>query len=939
VAQTDRNQPQIGADGLLNRIVRSLLDRESAPWQMSVSRPWCLVSPTVSEGRQPLQGWKLHISATPLSAALVLDRSVPILLRRRCTFKFANTLDDVAALVGREANRSAIGKFLTVYPAQDQRGLKSLAEELHTATLGLPGPTILSDRRYRAGSLIHYRFGAFAGARILGNDGSYVALLVAPDGSLEIDHRKAWCVTPAWAPNHPFAIEKTGGDLHKQDVQPVLLAGRYTVKKAIRHSSTGGVYRACDTRTGDAVVIKRARRHTGCTYSIDDATGLRRHEERILRDLELEEVLPRALDFFEQEDDVFLVEEEVEGRDLRSWAAEHVTVRLDGHWGPNTGRAMEIARQLAECLKIIHTSNLVVRDMSPGNVMVGSDGGVRFVDAELFAKPGEMAIQGFTPGYGSPEQVAAGPVGPALPQTSDLFGLGALFFFIATGTDPFLFPDVEGGRSFDDRLAAWLDVIAIDNATARRFKATVISLMREDPAERPNLETVLSQLDARHGSVAAERELTPKADLKADFEAATVEQLIQDAQAHLLETRNGRECTYLWPPDEAAPDCDAANVQYGSAGPLSVLARAYMRRPTEELAAVLAEVAEWTIEAARREPRSLPGLYFGRSGTAWALLETGTTLGREDIIREAKEMALRVPVDWPNPDICHGLAGAGLAQIRFWEVTGESYFLERTDRIAKTLALLAEREDRDIRWPIPKSFRSGLAGLTHYGFAHGVAGIGTFLLAAGRATGSPSAIDLSLRAADALIERIRETEAGVLWPIDADQAGLNKNWCSGASGIGTFLIRVWGETGDERALHWAKVAADEVHRSRWFEGTCQCHGLSGDAELLLDLDATGATTGYGVKAVDLLRSLYLRDVRISGRRLVADAFIRSVTASYGTGLAGVLALLLRIQTGGDRMWMPDILRPRYGQGEQRVANSANYNLREFAEGQRREVKS
>ena len=68
------------------------------------------------------------------------------------------------------------------------------------STEGLPGPGILSDRPYLPGSLLHYRFGAFRGVAMLGNDGSHEAMLVAPDGSLVLDQRKPWFTPPQWAP-------------------------------------------------------------------------------------------------------------------------------------------------------------------------------------------------------------------------------------------------------------------------------------------------------------------------------------------------------------------------------------------------------------------------------------------------------------------------------------------------------------------------------------------------------------------------------------------------------------------------------------------------------------------------------------------------------------------------------------------------------------------
>jgi hypothetical protein len=48
-----------------------------------------------------------------------------------------------------------------------------------------------------------------------------------------------------------------------------------------------------------------------------------------------------------------------------------------------------------------------------------------------------------------------------------------------------------------------------------------------------------------------------------------------------------------------------------------------------------------------------------------------------------------------------------------------------------------------------------------------------------------------------------------------------------------------------------------------------------------------------------------RTVRRGGRLLVPDETGRHVHADYGTGLAGVLAFLVRLRHGGPALWTAD----------------------------------
>ena len=101
-----------------------------------------------ARGDDPTQGWKLHLSATILSASEVFARAEPIVRRNDVLFKVPCRLELLRSLNSGLADFSQIGKFLTIYPRSTGEALE-LARELHRATRGLPGPRIPFDARYR----------------------------------------------------------------------------------------------------------------------------------------------------------------------------------------------------------------------------------------------------------------------------------------------------------------------------------------------------------------------------------------------------------------------------------------------------------------------------------------------------------------------------------------------------------------------------------------------------------------------------------------------------------------------------------------------------------------------------------------------------------------------------------------------------------------------
>jgi eukaryotic-like serine/threonine-protein kinase len=106
--------------------------------------------------------------------------------------------------------------------------------------------------------------------------------------------------------------------------------------------------------------------------------------------------------------------------------------------GPLSVEALrELAKGLAEGLSAIHAAGVVHRDLKPSNVLLAKDG-PRVIDfgISVAAESSPLTRTGMlvgSPGYMSPEHVEGLEVGPA----SDIFSLGAVLAFAATGEGPF----------------------------------------------------------------------------------------------------------------------------------------------------------------------------------------------------------------------------------------------------------------------------------------------------------------------------------------------------------------------------------------------------------------------------------------------------------------------------------------------------------------------
>ncbi|MGX1778603.1 class IV lanthionine synthetase LanL [Nocardia brasiliensis] len=856
-------------------------------------RFWCTARPVGGEG--PAQGWKLHVSATPASASQVLERSLPVLLAADSAFKFALTVEHVAQLNTRNTPRGHSGKFITVYPTSDEEAVR-LAAALHTVTASLPGPRILSDRPYVPDSLVHYRYGAFVGRRRISNDGMYSWLILDPAGNLVADRRIGQYLPPVWARcpfPEPALTPVPQGSMHGEGI---LLGGRFLVRDAIRHVNKGGVYRAVDTRTGAEAIIKEARPHVAADETGRDVRDLLRAEARALELLASSGRVPRVLGLFEQAGHLFLAEELIPGLVLHRWVLDHIR---DGGWRRDVPGALEMAGRLALSMAVAHDADLILRDFTPGNIMVTPEGELRLIDLELAVVHGERerpAGGAGTPGYAAPEQLAGAPAS----IEADYHSLGAAICFVFTGSVPELLTEAPRPRLRRDRLAQWLDVRASADLPEVVLQL-ILGLMDPEPARRWTVSTaceVLAEAGRRPRTVRTVRTTNgsgPGVRLDEALWHETVDSLV----THLVDTMdpNGAE---LWPTPCAAASFDPCTVQIGASGILGVLARCFELTGDLRLAEVLAVAGRWLVEHVSIGEDRLDGLYFGRAGIAWALYEAGQAIGDDYLVTCGIDLATALPAASPNPDLTHGTAGIGMALLYLGRRLGHAGLLRRAEESADALVQSVEDSSDGLLWGTPTTFESRLAGQRYYGFAHGTAGVAAFLLATGRA----DCVDLARRAGEGLLTEVVLADDGALWGAGPADQTTAPYWCHGSAGIGGFLTRLHRVTGDDRFDKLAGMAARAVMANAGRATLGQCHGLAGNGEFLLDMAELHRDSHFESDAHTLARI-------ILASRAYRDAHVvfpderGEVSPSWAHGSSGILSFLLRLRYGSSRLWIAE----------------------------------
>jgi serine/threonine protein kinase/tetratricopeptide (TPR) repeat protein len=217
-------------------------------------------------------------------------------------------------------------------------------------------------------------------------------------------------------------LETTPGGLGKGE----LFAGRFEMIEELGAGGMGIVYRAYDKKVGEEVALKILHPE----IALEERTVDRfRNEIKLARRISHRNVC-RMHELHEDGKQLFITMEYVSGQDLKGLIKEARAL--------TAGRAISIAKQVAEGLAEAHHLSVIHRDLKPQNIMVDKEGLAKIMDFGIARslRTAGVTAEGMiigTPEYMAPEQVE----GLEADQRTDIYALGAILFEMVTGRVPF----------------------------------------------------------------------------------------------------------------------------------------------------------------------------------------------------------------------------------------------------------------------------------------------------------------------------------------------------------------------------------------------------------------------------------------------------------------------------------------------------------------------
>ena len=214
--------------------------------------------------------------------------------------------------------------------------------------------------------------------------------------------------------------------------QEQVLGGRYDIVKELGCGAFGQTYLSKDINLPDDpyCVVKRFAFQSSDSSYMATAKRLFENEAKVLQNLPKHNQVPQILAYLEENNQLYLVQEYIEGDDLSKELI--LGKQMEEH------EVIELLRQILQAVDFIQQNCIIHRDIKPSNlVRRKSDGQIVLIDFGAVKEFGHTQMsKGRTISIGSVGYMAPEQMGGYPKPSSDIYAVGMVGILALTGQEP-----------------------------------------------------------------------------------------------------------------------------------------------------------------------------------------------------------------------------------------------------------------------------------------------------------------------------------------------------------------------------------------------------------------------------------------------------------------------------------------------------------------------
>lgn len=840
-------------------------------------------------GLNKYKGWILHLSAVTSQIPKLLEIVLPTLIQDNITFKIVRNKQIAYSISEGQLGFDYLNKLIVIYPASDNHALQ-LAIKLISLTNNFKGPSIPTDRWL--GAILYTQF-----CSLDTNTNIKQYLPYAHEQGLS-----KWPFTELASENTPRR-----GKLLNSTYYPIA-----TIKK----DAKGDVIKALYFKkfyTISSCVIKQGRKHMLFDDFERDVRDRLKWQYQAYGQLAGEIDLPKVIDFFEENDDTYLVMEFLRGTT--------VTTILNNQYKGLTWfdlpyekqiRLIEYLSGILSLIGRLHKKGFIHRDITPENFLVTNDHRIWMLDTELMwssslQKPNPPFESG-TPGFMSPEQQKNKT--PTIKD--DIYALGAFLLTLFTN-----FPPIKFSQSSKEQLIKTLSFFIGDENIAN----LIGDCLSENPLDRPDLEVVRTSIALYYNKLQQKvHYIHPKATLQ--DQAINDGVLKSTIQSALQGLANGDIMSPqgYWLSNINKIETDLGNEQTGltvypgwhtgMAGPLWLLGIAKeIEFDIQSSMSAYKQSVDFLDKHYHQNSPTDGSLYTGQAGIALAISEGFTS---SLLHPENSQLKLEVffSKNYVGFGLAEGLAGQGIALLDARRRLSPDFSRQLLNFY---IQCLLDHQSPDGAWNL-NMLSSKKENLSHR-LDKGIPGIIWFLLHFLDYDSNTEVLASAVKALKWLINP-RRYKAGARYnqPLIANsKSGTQYSTNRGIPGITLVLIKAFQITNDNRYRTLAEMNLNKLPDRLLLSDFTLSDGLVGIGEIYLEAYKVFKDPKWLYRAEWIAKTfIHSQQFRTSGESYWITRRATTITADLSVGNAGIIHFLMHYLYP-DKLQhplAPRLLRPR-----------------------------